>query len=438
MKTAVDFFAFRRQGEAHPEASATAAIHEAIDRADYANNGVTFGPFRMKIIRGSYRLVWTTADTPRIIGKPPMTFFQSTASGEFLPLGDSAIAGYGPRGDGTIPSAPSSAMLFAPAETDPGALAHPTGFRFVLDDSGSHNASRVSYWWPIAPEGYSAAGLCFGEAEPDPSRYWCVKNEYLQPIATRLYWTDLGQHWESDGDLLTPAFGDNVAMPGSDSLFIVPQTLLSGQAMNESAFALVGRQAELPVRLFDAPRPEFDPDAFAGDYTSYGLTSVKVVPYTAMPEEETAREGALSSPFYYIACEPYWLCTDAVPNSQSGRETVSVAVGSSESESEEFRRRTGLSVSAQHGLRFSGESCRIAAGLSWAFDLSRARTKGRDTSVTEEIDIHFPRQPVTWVWARQTQIVVFRTDLSEVDAVSYGNRDQYFVPEGPKIIGPSR
>jgi hypothetical protein len=35
-----------------------------------------------------------------------------------------------------------------------------------------------------------------------------------------------------------------------------------------------------------------------------------------------------------------------------------------------------------------------------SFELSTEETMGSNTSVTREIEINFPKQPITWIWAR--------------------------------------
>ena len=213
--------------------TAVQAVQAAIAAADTAAKGVIYGPFSVQVApASSFNQIW--------IGN--IAFYQFTGStGPWLPLGD--VIGV-PADNFAIPG--GGVLCFAP-DGDPAALAHPVGFRGVVGDQGSGNPNDVEYWWPVAPAGYTALGLCFNnsyDTPPDPANYWCVKTQYLQTVSNSVVWNDQGAGWDGDGTLFVPAFSATPETPPQGNVLILPPTLLSGSDLgNELPFALVGTLA---------------------------------------------------------------------------------------------------------------------------------------------------------------------------------------------------
>ena len=170
-------------------------------------------------------------------GYTPISFGQAVPlDPDYLPLGDVAFINNEPVNASTM-------LLFANTPDDPTALAHPTGFVWILDDKGSGNTNNISYFWPIAPQGYVAMGLAFGSDTPNPLNYWCVKSEYVvNGGANYQYWNDSGANWKShNGDLSTPIAPNSTPAPGT--AFLVPATFLSNEQGNQGNVLIV-KQSE--------------------------------------------------------------------------------------------------------------------------------------------------------------------------------------------------
>jgi hypothetical protein len=120
---------------------------------------------------------------------------------------------------------PETRYGFAPDPSCPWSLAHPVDFAWVIDDAGSDAEQAISYWWPLAPSGYVALGLCFNNDKPNPQNYWCVHEVFTAPTQTKQYWSDAGAGWHHNGDLFVPIGTD--AHPDA----YVPTVLLSGEGM---------------------------------------------------------------------------------------------------------------------------------------------------------------------------------------------------------------
>jgi Insecticidal Crystal Toxin, P42 len=418
----------------NPDAAAAAAVHAAIAAGNYPTNGVNYAPFQVKFAyASSFNPVWWDM---RFVGAPrpaTVTFFQFSdrTTGNFLPLGD-VLTTTGAGESGPLLPLDGGVMLFAPTPDDPGALAHPTGFEWILDDHGSGNFQNLSYWRPIPPNGYQALGMCFGSGAPDPSRYWCVKNDYLKAVSLQALWSDEGQGWSHNGNVNTPAFSNKIETVPEGQMLMIPRVCLSAESSGAvSPWALVVAQARLPVSRFPPPDPAFDPAIKANATTTFGLGEVFIVPYTAVAGDAGFPNRAVASPFYFVAAEPYWLCTKTRSTPSGGSQTSSVTVGVSQTQSTTFQETTTLSVSAEFGAKFKSFSGKVSATYTRAFQLTTATSQTDSTQVVESETLNTPKQPTTWFWALQTQIAMFRTGGSQITPISYGNDDQRMVPEAP-------
>jgi len=414
-----------------PDAAAAAAVRAAISAGNYPVNGVNYAPFQVKFAYASsftpiwwdmmFPMMWTT-----------VTFFQfsDTTTGQFLPLGDVMTTGLQQNSPGSPLPLDGGVMLFAPTAADPTALAHPTGFTWILDDHGSGNSHDITYWQPNAPEGYTAVGMAFGASAPNPANYWCVRNDLIMAVSNYNIWSDQGQGWSHDGNVNAPCFSNPVQTVPEGQMLLIPRVCLSDE--NQGAvqpWALVVSQAQLPVTQFLPPDPPFDPKIVSGATTTYGLGDVFIVPYTAVVGDASFPNQPSSSPFYFIAAESYWLCTSSMSTPGGGSQTISVTVGVTQTNSTTFQQTTTMSVSAEFGAKFGDFSSKVSATYTQSFQLTTAQSTTNSTQVVTSVTLQIPKQPTTWFWSRQTQLAVFRSGGSQITPISYGNNDQRFVPD---------
>lgn len=188
-------------------------------------NGLTPFVFEQADV-SAFTNIWTSER-----GDTPISFYRyiGPQSGQALPLGDQAIIAYR--------NSPFPIQLVAPGVGDLQSLAHPVGFTWILDDHGSENPSSVSYWWPIAPAGYTALGLCLttnaggGGQPPIAGNYWCVADKYLINSGLQDIWSDAGQSWSShNGSMSASQAPQDPASPS----FIVPDGMLSDEYMSNT------------------------------------------------------------------------------------------------------------------------------------------------------------------------------------------------------------
>jgi VPS62-like protein len=411
-----------RHAESRPDAAAVAAVASAITNGNYALDGVTFEPFRLRTIADTFDNIWNSDR-----GDTAITFFRSNGKGgAYLPLGDIALIGSSLG----IPTAPGANFLFAPND-DPTVLKNPVGFTWILDDHGSGNSRDIDYFTMNPPAGYTALGIAFNSSGdgPNPKNYWCVRNDLVRSAAAAEVWSDHEQHWKShNGNLNVPVLNFREPPP-EPSMYFVPPTFLSAEGGNQ-AYALRMQQADLPITPFDPVFPTFDPTITSGDETAYGLTSVKIMPYTAVTDPGVINRSV----FYYIAAEPYWLCTQSLSTPAGGEFDVQVTVGTSETNSAGFTSETSMTVSAEVGVEYGAASAKASASYTQSFSTTAEQSDTTSTEYQKTISLNFPAQPRTWVWERQTQISVFRNDTTQLTPVTYSGSDVVFIPGGPTEV----
>jgi hypothetical protein len=395
------------------------AVRDAIKAGDFAAKGVHFKPFRLKTVpfAANFEDVWIAM--PKLFSGekyPNVIFYRYRGSnGPFLPFGDVIV----PGGGRSEIAPPVGLPLFAPGEDEPDCLAHPIGFQWILNNGGAPNPRDVSYWRLVPPPGYTALGITFGLEHPRLENYWCVKNEYVEPAKRCDAWYH--DHWERNANLARPVFGDTPAIDGVISL--APPTFVG---VDDKPWMLKMRSASLPVETFRPPDPAYDPDVASGDQTSPGLKTVEILPYTAISGDAWFQDQPLTSPFYFVACEPLWKCDATHSTPVGGSQTVTQTVGVSKMSSVTFEEHTSFQVSCSVGLSLASN---VSATYTRSFALTTQTSTTDSTEKQTSITVMFPESDLVAVWSRQARIAVFRLNGSLVSEVYYSMNDQRLVSE---------
>jgi len=245
------------QSQEQAENEATKTVLDAIKQANYADNGAPFRPLLIKLAQPTdFSNIWFSER-----GDTPIAFYQFQGRPDgFCPLGDQAVTD-------NDDWAKVPVLLFQVMPGFEDALKNPSDFNWILDDKGSHNNNDLVYWWPIAPEGYTALGIAIsgsGDAKPNASHYWCVKNIYLKPAESVSWWNDSGQGWHHNGNLSVPK--TTPQMPEEEGLLLAPTTLLSDECPRE-CYALSLTKCLLPVPEDNAPEPVYNSSNNQGTVT---------------------------------------------------------------------------------------------------------------------------------------------------------------------------
>lgn len=400
--------------------NASDRISAAINAANYIENGAQFDPFALKVATAAdFSELWRNER-----GNYDIVFYQFKGRADgFLPLGDVAINSKAETMDNR------GALLFKGAND--GVLAHPVGFIWLLNDKHSGNSRDIYYWLPVAPAGYTALGICFSgtdSQQPDVNNYWCVKSDYLRSIGKTGYWSDEGQHWGShNGNLLRPVLTQDQLNTPTEEVLIVPTTFFNVEGPQIPANALVARQLYLSIEQIPDTKPTFDPQNGEGSVTPFGLRNVAVLPYTAVADGNSPMKPK-DSPFYYLACEPFYRCNESLPTPAGGSSERSFSTGTSITDSRSFKDETSISVGASVGINVDGFSSGITTTYTRTFSVQTAHSETNQTEVAEKITLNFPSQPITQIWQRMKRIVLYRTNGGEAAAITYKTRDYLFRP----------
>jgi hypothetical protein len=416
------------------ESEVSKMVRDAIVTADYKANGAPFKPFKIKAGNASdFTSIWFNEER----GNNDIRFygFNGQRTDGYLPLGDVAVSSKELKMD------EAGTLLFSvhPDFANDGSapLAHPVGFEFILDDYGtSQDDKNLFYWRPIAPQGYSALGICFTPtaAQPDPTRYWCVNNSFVEEVTKTTAWNDSGTHWSHNGNLDAPTLKNeqlngNGLIPGQ--VRIIPNTFFSEEGASMRALAVRADQCYLSVPSVSAISPSFDDSAGDGSFTEFGLDGkIAVLPFIGV--KNRSPKAPVDSPFYYLACEPYFQCLKSLSTSGGGSEKLTYEVGTSHTESSQYKETTGLTIGASVGYT-AGQSGGVGGSISVSF--SKTWEVGNESSTTdsssqaEETIVNFKAQPTTQIWQRRKHMAVYSTDGVKIAEVDYNTKDIKFVPE---------
>lgn len=404
-----------RKAEA-PNAAAVQAVQAAIVTAGSGKSEVAFGAFKAMMVPSAVFTDIYSEDGKKV------SFYRYDGKGPagFRPLGDIASLDK------------ASGVLFFAVGSDASVFASPVGFQKILgsgdsgarERTGERGADDVTYWTPLAPDGYVAVGICFTNGEtPVAGNYWCVKQSYVQEVSQKSVWRDTQTTWSSKGDLMAPCFtaGQPEIAPTA-GILVLPPTLLSLSA-GIPGYALVGTQATLAVTAIPAPKPVYVQGlTVEGDVTACGLGStVVVVPFTAVTvDAEQSLKQAMDSPFYYVASEPFWSCK-CVQSGPGGTAAVNETVGVRPADAAEFAKATSMTVGARFGAAYGGVSAGVSVSMTEALGLKTSQSGKDGPEVTVPAALNLPEQKTTSVWQKQTQIQVFRSDGTVLGTVSYQN-----------------
>lgn len=385
-------------------------ILQGIQKADHAKNGAQFRPLLLKFTAAS--LMHNGWNSEK--GDTQISFYSfpgpSDSSDTFLPFGDFATVNNTDAGKAAV-------MLAAPipgqmANDGKPLLAHPTGFEWILDDKHSDNPNDIAYFWPTAPEGYEAIGVCFGfnGAAPAAANYWCVHKQLLQQAALRNFWGDAGQDWKSHNGDLNVVDLTNQDLGNVETLLLAPTTFLSVEKGGD-----LGRGLVLDKAFLDAKIPVADPvyydDCQEGDKTVPGLARAAVLPCTVVTDPNE-NSSPLTDPFYYLASEPYWDCFQRLPSEKATHWSKQVSVGTTTTDSNTFQRTSSLTVGAETGIEAEGLSAKVSVSFTDEMQVSVYRADEKSSLQVTTADIDLPTAKLVFVWLERTNIVLYRTEGS--------------------------
>ncbi|WP_241269685.1 Vps62-related protein [Streptomyces chrestomyceticus] len=313
----------------------------------------------------------------------------------------------------------ATALLARSASHD--ILKPPTDFELIWRDKGSGADTNGAVWRPVPPDGYVALGDVFTSSwtKPDPVWYVCVRKEaggrrYVREAQiAELIWDDRGSGADADVSVW------QVRSPGypSDSverLILEADGFVAGNRYDRPSRTVW--VLDLPALVVKRTPPEIpvltshrEPDPIA-QVTDRAVT----VPCTVVKDPHaTPAWQALNSPFYTLERRVNYTLkmfrnnqhgTEAQPDSQA------IRTGVSTERSEEFSKRTSVTVTASAGINIKAFSASVETSVTTELGYSSRYGVTQLNDVTTTWSMVTPPRSSGALWAATHEIIAIRKD----------------------------
>jgi hypothetical protein len=377
--------------------------------ARFKEHGAPFKPFMLKFASpAAFEQVWSSSG-----GDPRGAFWRVTGHDDglhqFRPLGD--MVTMNENGASKVP-----AILLACDNAHPNALAHPVGFE-RLDDLGGNGS--ISCFRLVPPPGFSALGIALSAT--DVSDYWCVSDEFLNDVgAFAPLWTIGYPTVRDNGGLHKAAIGAADRLPMGDTMYILPNTAqLADHPEATRCAALRVCKLRVPIDSAEPGEPPFDRAKGRGAQWSSGLTSVMVLPCTAIDGRKLMSQAS-ESPFYFVVSRPVWKCILTVEGPEEGSGGVPRTIGVAASSASEFRRATSLTVSPFGMVAVVSTAASVCVSLTQESGLMESDALSRLDKLGEPSALPLPMAPLTQFWQLFQRLEVFQGNSVSVASIDFG------------------
>ncbi len=377
--------------------------------ARFKEHGAQFKPFVLKFAAPSaFEQVWSSTG-----GDPRGAFWRITGHDDgvrqFRPLGD--MVTQGEHGAAKVP-----AILLACDPEHPTALAHPLGFERLADAEGNGN---ISCFRLLPPPGYSALGIALSAT--DVSDYWCVSDDFLQDVgAFAPLWASGYPSVRDNGGLHKAAIGAADRLPMGDTMYVLPNTaqmVAHPDATRCAALRVCKLRMAIPIE--EPGEPPFDRAKGRGAQWSSGLTSVMVLPCTAIDGRKLMCQAS-ESPFYFVVSRPVWKCILTVEGPEEGSGGVPRTIGVAASSASEFRRSTSLTVSPFGMVAVVSTAAAVCVSLTQESGLMESDALSRLDKLGEPSALPLPMAPLTQFWQLFQRLEVFQSNGASVASIDFG------------------
>jgi hypothetical protein len=308
-----------------------------------------------------------------------------------------------------------------------GALAAPTDYTQIWNDSGSGATDDGSFWLPVAPEGYQALGVVAqsGYGKPSLDDVRCVRSDLVAPAKTGSAIWVYERNLCSPGICMQTVFGSwNIVVPDTPNTpgkaYLDAGTFValggSGSGTPPSANpALYVLNLKLPV-VTDMNDSAFVPELASYDdppsSTDTHLSKVVAVPFSLVNDTGHDLHWKVgNSPVYRIRREDYFNKQYFYDNSAGSTpitHTVTNTVGISETESETYRVTVGLKISSSSGCDLIGGSVEVELSIEFGYETTSSLTVFQERSVSQEVII--APHTAGCLWQKATQFALMRNN----------------------------
>jgi hypothetical protein len=340
-------------------------------------------------------------------------FWQPKPPSGFYALGGIGVNGY------DDPSGKFAALCVR--ATDAGSqrppLAKPTGYDRVWKDSGSGADRDGSCWRPKAPQGYVALGDVFmngHDTAPSPNDAMCVRQDLTHvAVAGEFIWddTDTG----SDKDFGAWAVAPPAAFADPTLGLVAAGTYVGVDSHHKPSSDAVLNVLMLPLpnEVGENPQePSLDGFQAPPARTPSVVDRIVTVPFTAVYDDSRdTRWKVDNSPFYTVQRSAWYSLAIFEHNKTSvtQEKSVSITVGVSNTESNTYSVKTGISVTEEAGVSFIEEAkVSMTVSVELGFEHSTSVTQLQSKTVVRQLDI--PAQTAAALWVASYSLQAVRSD----------------------------
>ncbi len=313
--------------------------------------------------------------------------------------------GHVDRADHNDPSGNESMLVVKPLVDD--AVAVPTDFTYIWDDSGSGGDMDGSFWKPVCPTNYVALGsvaAANSHAKPPLDVIRCVRRDLAEPAAVGdPLWSDGGSGADND-------FGSwSIAVPpGSGSEGTVP--LVSGSFVGAGGYSKPTSDAAanmlrlvVPiVRQIDESKayPRLTSILPPDDTTPLQTGRAVLIPFMAVTDDVRDLDYKVQkSPFYRLDRDVYYRLLVHQYNETDVAQSIQhdVTSGVSKEQTDEFSLTTGISISVSGGVNFIADAeTSVTVSIELGYSTSTTVGEFTQSSVTKNVTI--PAHSAAALW----------------------------------------
>jgi hypothetical protein len=192
-------------------------------------------------------------------------------------------------------------------------------------------------------------------------------------------------------------------------------------------------QASDLVNLKNIPNPDYNPQNPSGAKYWPGIKDAYILPCTAVEDEGLASQKLLqadNSPFYFIVNCPYWVCRKTFDTGDGATYTETVTIGTSETDSTDFKQTTSWTASVKVGFEAGGASAEASFSLTEEFELETDKSITTSTETTGTIELKLKGAKNVQFWQLFSAIRVYRSTGEIISEIDYGRSDNLILPEG--------
>ncbi|MEU5127013.1 Vps62-related protein [Streptomyces mobaraensis] len=297
----------------------------------------------------------------------------------------------------------------------------PVRFDRIWRDEGSGAKVNGAVWRPVPPTGYVALGDVFGPWNswdpPAPVYYACIRKE----LAGRTYvrqgeigdqiWNDRGSGSKADVSIWKVR-ANRYPADSTERLILGADLLRAHGSYSRPTDAVYVLDLPAAVTKRNPPAPPVLTSHAAPGPTEPVIDRSVVVPCTVIadPGKSLAWQVA-NSPFYTLERRVSYYPQKHFDNSQGSVEESAprtVTTGVSRTDSEEFSKRTGITVTASAGIELKGFSASVETSVSTELGYTSRHDITQFREVTDTWPLTIPPRKSAAIWSPRHEIIALR------------------------------